>query len=328
MRPKIVLFVTGSLVMSFYGMQAVSTSAVARPPQWLIWLALGAVYVLWGSTYLFIHFMNERMPPLYMASLRFLVAGTILYTIGRLTGEARPTRLQWQSTAVLGVLMLAIGNGAMSLSLQHLPSAMAALLSAMFPIILLTINWIGFNKTRPSWLAMVGLTLGLVGVYLLIKPDKFQTDVSLHEKLVGATFVLFGNLSWAFGTLLSPRLRLPGGFLSSGMQMLIGGLTLLTVSLFIEPVKFFAILDAPRLAIGSLIYLIIFGSLIGYSSYSFLTRNAPPALVSTYAYVNPVVALLLGTTFAGEHITGQALIGAAVIVLGVVLITMGKRANN
>ncbi len=307
-------------------MQAVSTPSSVRNPRLLIWLALGAVYVLWGSTYLFVHFMTERMPPLYMASLRFLAAGAILYTIARLTGQPRPTRALWQSTSVLGVLMLTIGNGGIVLALQHIPTGMAALLSAMFPIILLTINWIGFNKTRPTRLAIIGLVLGIAGVCLLIKPDKFQTAAGLHEQLIGALFITLGNVSWAFGTLLAPRLTLPGGMLSSSMQMLAAGFSLLLISLVIEPVTLLSVLEAPRLAIGSLVYLIIFGSIIGFSSYSFLTRNAPPALVSTYAYVNPVVAMILGASFAGELFSGQALLGAGVIVSGVVLITMGRKA--
>jgi drug/metabolite transporter (DMT)-like permease len=306
-------------------MQAVPTPVVAPPSRLLIWLALGAVYIIWGSTYLFIHLMTEQMPPLYMASLRFLIAGTLLYTYARLTGHARPTRHQWQSAGILGVLMLTIANGAMTLSLQHIPTGFAALLSAMFPIILLTINWIGFNKTRPTRLAMIGLVLGIAGVGLLIKPDNLQSEASLHEKLIGVFFVTLGNLSWAFGTLLSPRLRLPGGLLASGMQMLVGGVLLLIISLITEPVTLWTVLDAPRLALGSLAYLVVFGSIIGFSAYSFLTRNAPPALVSTYAYVNPVVAMILGTTFAGELISGQALLGAAVILSGVVLITLGRK---
>ena len=291
-----------------------------------LWSALLSVYFLWGSTYLFIHFMTEQMPPLYMASMRYIIAGALLYGYTRLTGTPRATRLEWRSAAIVGVLLLTVANGCLTVALQYIPTGVAALLGGLLPVLLLTLNWASFAKKRPSNLALLGLVVGLIGIYFLIKPDKMQTENGLHDNLVGAGLVTFGNFAWAIGTLLAPRVTLPKvGTLSTGIQMLVGGLVLLIISLFTEPVTPWSILDAPAKAIGAMTYLIIFGSIIGFSSYAWLARNAPPQLLATYAFVNPVVAMLLGVTFAHEVFSSQSLIGALVALAGVVLITLGRK---
>lgn len=288
-------------------------------------MALISVYILWGSTYLFIHFMTEQMPPLYMSSIRFLVAGTLLYSYARLTGTPRPTWPQVRSAGIIGLLLLTIANGCLTVALQHISTSIAALLAATMPVFLLSLNWIWFAKTRPSNLALSGLLLGFAGICFLIKPDAVQGTSTTDDNLIGAGLVMIANVAWALGTLFSSRLALPAQIISSGLQMLTGGAILLIFSLLVEPVTPMSILDAPAKAIGSLGYLIIFGSIIGFSSYAWLARNAPPTLVSTYAYVNPVVAMILGTLFAGEILTAQSLIGAAIVVAGVVLVTLGRK---
>lgn len=306
-------------------MQTLSTPAPAKLNPVTLWSALFAVYIIWGSTYLFAHFMTERMPPLYMASMRFLTAGSLLYGYARLTGTPAPTRRDWLSTGLIGLLMLAIANGSITVSLQYLPSGMVALIAAMVPVFVLTLNWVTFQKVRPTNLALLGLLLGLIGVYFLIKPDNLRPTGDLSRNLIGFGLIMMANLAWSLGTLFSGRLSLPGQNISTAMQMLAGGIVLLITSLITEPITLISIVDAPPKALYSLLYLIFFGSLIGFSSYSWLARHAPPQLVSTYAYVNPVVALLLGATFAGEVLTSQSLIGAAIIVSGVVLITLGRK---
>lgn len=296
------------------------------PPKRLtLWLALITVYILWGSTYLFIHFMTEQMPPLYMSSIRFLVAGTLLYSYARLTGTPNPTWTHVRSAGIIGLLLLTIANGCLSVALQYIPTGMAALLAATMPVFLLSINWLGFSKTRPTNLALMGLLLGFVGICFLIKPDKIQGSGTIEANLIGGGLVMIANVAWALGTLYSARLPLPAQVMSSSLQMLTGGIMLLAFSLLGEPVTLISILNAPANAIGSLIYLVIFGSIIGFSSYAWLARNAPPTLVSTYAYVNPVVAMILGTLFAGEIFTAQSLLGAAIVVAGVVLVTLGRK---
>lgn len=306
-------------------MQAVTSPVASTPNRVTLWGNLLSVYILWGSTYLFIHFMTERMPPLYMVSIRYLIAGSMLYGYARLTGTPPPSRLQWRSGGILGIILLTVSNGCLSVGLQYIPSGMAALLGGLLPVYLLTLNWVSFGRKRPSNLALAGLVVGLIGIYLLVKPDKLQSTGGLDAKLLGTGLVALGNFSWAIGTLLTPRLSLPSATISSGIQMIVGGIATLLVSLVLEPVTPWSILDAPPKAIGSMFYLVIFGSIIGFSSYSWLARNASPQLLSTYAFVNPVVAMLLGTTFAGEIFSGQSFIGAIVALAGVVLITIGRK---
>ena len=306
-------------------MQAVTSPVASTPNRVTLWGNLLSVYILWGSTYLFIHFMTERMPPLYMVSIRYLIAGSMLYGYARLTGTPPPSRLQWRSGGILGIILLTVSNGCLSVGLQYIPSGMAALLGGLLPVYLLTLNWVSFGRKRPSNLALAGLVVGLIGIYLLVKPDKLQSTGGLDAKLLGTGLVALGNFSWAIGTLLTPRLSLPSATISSGIQMIVGGIATLLVSLVLEPVTPWSILDAPPKAIGSMFYLVIFGSIIGFSSYSWLARNASPQLLSTYAFVNPVVAMLLGTTFAGEIFSGQSFIGAIVALVGVVLITLGRK---
>ncbi len=289
-------------------------------------LNLISVYVLWGSTYLFIHFMTENMPPLYMAGCRLLTAGLILYPFARLTGHARPTRQQWFAAGLIGVLLLSVANGGMTMAIQYVPTGVAALLAGMLPLFIMVLNWLSFSKVKPTKLALAGLAVGMVGIGLLVKPGGFQATSS--ESWLGIVIIMFCNLSWATGTLLSGHMKLPAQIISSAVQMLVGGGVLLVVSLLFEPVSLFSISHAPDKAIGALIYLIIFGSLIGFSSFAWLARNAPPQLLSTYAYVNPVVAMLLGWAFAGEALTGQSLLSALIIVAGVLLITLGKKKEK
>lgn len=306
-------------------MQAAIPSLTAEPSRVKLWSALTSVYILWGSTYLFIHFMTERMPPLYMASMRYIVAGTILYGYARLTGTPPATRAEWKSAGIVGVLLLTIANGCLTVGIQYIPTGMAALLGGMLPVFLLTLNWFSFGKQRPTNLALAGLVVGLVGIYLLIKPDKLQGTGGIDAKLIGAGLVAIGNFSWAIGTLLAPRVSLPSGTISSGIQMLVGGGVLLGVSLAVEPVTPWSIIDAPAKALGSMFYLVVFGSIVGFSSYAWLARNASPQLLSTYAFVNPVVAMLLGTLFAGEIFSSQSFVGAIIALVGVVLITLGRK---
>lgn len=286
-------------------------------------LNLLSVYFLWGSTYLFVHFMTEDMPPLYMAGWRLWVAGSILYLYARLTGHARPSWQETLSAGILGVLLLGISMGGMTVAIQYLPTGIAALLAGLLPLFLIVINWVAFAKTRPAPMAIAGLLVGVVGIALLVQPGSFKATSS--NSLLGIIIIVCTNVFWATGTLLSARMKLPNQLISSSVQMLVGGTLLLAVSLLFEDVTILSILDAPGKALGSLAYLAFFGSIIGFSSYAWLARNASPQLLSTYAYVNPVVAMFLGWAFAGEVLSGQSFIAGIVILLGVILIVLGKR---
>ena len=211
----------------------------------------------------------------------------------------------------------------MTVAIQYIPTGIAALLGGMLPLFIMMLNWLSFSKVRPTKLASLGLLVGLAGIIMLVQPGGFKATSS--QSWIGITIIILSNLSWATGTLLSGRVSLPTQIVSSAIQMLVGGGLLLLISLVVEPVTLSSISHAPTKAIGALIYLVIFGSIIGFSSYAWLARNAPPQLLSTYAYVNPVVAMLLGWAFAGESLTGQSIVAGLIILSGVVLITMGKK---
>ncbi len=295
----------------------------STPQRTKLVLNLISVYILWGSTYLFMHFMTEHMPPLYMAGCRLLTAGLILYLFARLTGHARPNKQEWLAAGLIGILLLSVANGGMTVAVHYIPTGVAALLAGMLPLFIVILNWLAFNKVKPTKLVIAGLVVGLIGIILLVKPGGFKTTTT--ESWVGICLIMGCNLAWATGTLLSGRMKLPNQMVSIAVQMLVGGGLLLLVSLVVEPVTLTSISQAPTKAIGALIYLIIFGSLIGFSSFAWLARNAPPQILSTYAYVNPVVAMLLGWAFAGEALTGQSLVSALIILAGVALISFGKR---
>jgi drug/metabolite transporter (DMT)-like permease len=285
-----------------------------------VWISLAAVYLIWGSTYLAIRFAIETLPPFGMAAVRFLIAGTILYAGSRLAGAPRPTLPQWRSAALIGALLLLGGNGAVVWAEQRIDSGMAALLIATEPLWVVLLIWARRDGQRPGRAIFTGLGLGLLGMILLVRP---QGDGSLDP--LGVAALIFATLSWAVGSVYSQRAKLPSSsLLSTGMQMLAGGfLFAVTSAIAGEPQRFDPSAVSLRSA-GALLYLIVFGALVAYSAYSWLLRSAPPVLVSTYAYVNPVVAVLLGWALAGEKLTAGTLGAAAIILAGVVLLSLAS----
>ncbi len=294
-----------------------------------MWAALLTVYVVWGSTYLAIRVAvrpdtGEGLPPLLMAGVRFALAGALMLavTVRRPAADGRPDPLgpqQWVATAVVGTALCAGGNGLVSLAEQHIASGLTAVIIATVPMwVALFAGVRGGDRTPPSTLA--GLALGFAGVVLLVGGG------SAHADLRGVTLVLVAALSWASGSFYSSRAALPRRpLVGTGMEMLCGGVVLLAGGLLTG--------EAGRLHLGAvapaswwaLLYLGVFGSVVAYTAYVWLLRTARLSLVTTYAYVNPVVAVLLGTAFAGERLTARTLLAAAVILVGVVLIVSGPR---
>ena len=283
-------------------------------------LALATIYLVWGSTYLAIRLADETLPPLLMASVRFLVAGAILYGWVRLRGGPRPTRGQWLAAAIVGALLLLLGNGAVVWAEQIVPSGVVALLVGTVPLWMAVLDWLRPGGRRPSPFVIVGLLFGFVGVALLVGPDQFVGGGRINP--IGAVIVLLGSFCWAAGSIYARRGHLaPSPLLATGMEMLAGGALLLvfgTVTGEWAAVHPAAISSRSLIA---LVYLITVGSLIGYTVYAWLLRNTSTAITSTYAYVNPVVAVALGWALAGEPLTGRTLLAAAVIVAGVVAIS-------
>lgn len=299
-----------------------TSQSPGSPSRFALGLAFFCVYVIWGSTYLAILFAIETLPPFLMAGVRFLLAGLLVYAWSRLVrGASRPSPLQWRSTAIVGVLMLLGGNGLVVWSEQRIPSGVAALLVGTVPCFMVLLDWLRPGGQRPTGRVVTGLALGLVGLFWLVGPDSVMGGG--RADWLGAGAVVLASLSWAVGSIYSRHGALPSSpFLSTAMQMLAGGAALIAVAVALgEPAE----LDLARVSLRSalgFLYLLIFGSLVAFSAYVWLLRVSTPARVSTYAYVNPVVAVLLGWAFAGEALTLRMLVAAAVIVSGVALITL------
>jgi drug/metabolite transporter (DMT)-like permease len=289
--------------------------------------AFAAVYTIWGSTYLAIRFAVETLPPLLMAGVRFVIAGAILLLWARLrSGAGRPTRRDWITGLISGALLLLGGNGAVVWAEQRVPSGMAALLVAIVPLWMVLLDWVRRGGRRPPGLVFVGLGLGLVGLGLLVGPAALQDRGSIDR--AGAAVLILGSLSWAVGSLYTqaaPRPSSPNT--GAGAQMVAGGLCLLAVALATGEGAQLDLAHASTRSLLGFAYLVTFGSLIGFTAYIYLLAHTTAARAATYAYVNPVVAVLLGWAFANEPVTTRTLVAAAVILAGVAIITVARDTN-
>jgi drug/metabolite transporter (DMT)-like permease len=274
--------------------------------------ALAAVYLIWGSTYLGIAVAVRSLPPLLMLSLRFLVAGGALYAWSARRGT-RPTVRQWRAAFVVGGLLLFVDTGAVAWAEQrHLDTGLTALLCSTVPLWLVGID-AGVSRKRLGGGTVAGIAVGLLGVALLVGPSASRLD------LPAVAAVLGGVVAWAAGSIYARTAPLPERHeLASGMEMIVAGLLLALASLVAgEPFRVHAVSASSLAAVA---YLIVFGSLIGYTAYGWLIRNIPTKIVSTHAYVNPVVAVFLGWLFLGEPITGTMVLAGALVVVSVVLL--------
>ena len=294
--------------------------------------AFAAVYIFWGSTYLAIKYAIETLPPFLMAGSRFVFAGAVLMIWARFTKEYEPPkRAHWKTSFIVGTLLLLGGNGGVVFAEHHISSSLAALLVATEPFWIVLLSWLWLKGARPNLKTILGIALGFFGVWLLINGQN-AGGAGMNSgsmQFFGAIAVMLAALSWATGSIYGLRAPAPkSSLLTAGMQMFSGGLVLLVVSLVTGEWTNFTIAQVSANSWFGVIYLIVFGSLIGFTAYSWLLKNAQPAMVSTYAYVNPIVAVFLGWLIAGETFTGQMLIGAGIIVGSVVLITSHDKGGN
>jgi drug/metabolite transporter (DMT)-like permease len=295
---------------------SVSAQAPARAASGLaVVVALAIVYVVWGSTYLGIRFALEGgWPPLLAVSgARFVLAGSAMYAFLRWRGVAAPTRAQWKNLAAMGALLLLLGNGCVVLAEQHVSSGLAAVAVASVPL------WMGFfgvfYGARPSRAEWLGIAVGFAGVLWL------NAGSSLNASPVGLVMLLVAPLGWAFGSVWSRGRDLPSPFMAAAGQMLCGGAMLVTVGLLRG--EGFTGLPTVQGSLA-LLYLAMFGSIVAFSTYVWLLHHVRPALVSSYAYVNPAIAVALGAWLAGERFTAHDLGAMAVILAGVVTITVAR----
>ncbi len=294
----------------------------------LIVAAFLAVYVIWGSTYLAIRFAVETLPPFLMASARFLVAGGLLYAVRR-RRAGPPERRHWAAAAVTGGLMLCGGNGGVVWAEQFVASDLTALIVATVPLWMVLFDAARPGGERPARLTLVGLVVGFAGVAVLVEPGRGIAGGGVPW---GPALVLLGaSASWAAGSLLSRHLPAPKSHgQGTAMQMLAGGAALLVLGAASGELGELSLAGASARSLASLAYLIVFGSLVAYSAYVWLLRVASPARVSTYAFVNPVVAVLLGWALAGEPLDLRVALATVLVALavGAVIVGRGDRAGG
>lgn len=284
-----------------------------------ILLAIAATWFIWGSTYLGVAIAVRDLPPFLTSGLRNVMAGTLIYGFLRLRGAARPTRAQWGTAAIVGVSLLALGNGAVTWAAQREPSGVIALVVSLVPLWLMVFGWMGARGVRPAGVEVAGIALGLLGIALLVVPHEGGGNVSG----LGLAVLLLSTLAWAGGSLYARTLTpLPVPLLGTGMEMLLGGGAMVLVSAVSGEWGRVTAASFTPSAVTALVYLVLAGSILGFSAYKWLLANVRPALAGTYAFVNPVVAMLLGWAFAGEALTGRLMLAMALIVGAVAIISL------
>ncbi|MEO7597721.1 MAG: EamA family transporter [Opitutus sp.] len=303
-----------------------ATAPSAHPTRSALIFAFGAIYLIWGSTYLGIRIAIETMPPFLMAATRFLTAGVVLLAWLRFRGVAMPNAYQWRINAVIGVFLLLGGNGLVAWAEQFVPSGVTALIIGIQPLFFVLIEWAWPGGTRPTVMTGVALLVGFAGVAWLAAPWATPSHGGLH--VIGVCTILAACLFWAFGSIYSRRSKHGAdAMLAAAVQMITGGIALLLVALARNELS---VLDLPAISQRSwvaLAYLIAVGSLIGFPVFVWLMKNSTPARVATYAYVNPIVAVFLGWLILHEPITPRTIVASVVIIAAVVIITVEKNKS-
>ena len=285
--------------------------------------ALGIVYVVWGSTYLGMAVADRTLPPLLMLSMRFLVAGALLYAFAARRGELaqRPGRREWRAAGIVGAALLVLDTGGVAWAVQRVPSGTAALIVASVPLFMAVIDRVCFGIRLPLG-AVAGIATGLVGVAILAGP-------SGHVDLLGAAVLLFASFAWAAGSAYARVAPLPRGPLAAAaLQMLTAGGLLGVLGAATGEAGRLHPSQVSAASLGALLFLIVFGSLVAFTAYGWLLRNAPTPLLSTYAYVNPAVAVLLGWAFVGERVGGREIAAGLVVLSSVAMLMLAREARE
>jgi drug/metabolite transporter (DMT)-like permease len=293
--------------------------------RWKIVLAFLAVYLCWGMTYLAMRIAVRDIPPHLMSGARFLVAGLVLYLWTRHRGDPKPSVVQWRAAAVVGAFLLLGGNATVAWAEQQVPSGLAAVLIAVAPIWMVGFEW-ARGGPRPGARVITGLLLGLAGVALLVSPNG---DSSTQVNLTGAVMLVLASASWAWGSVYSKSAPLPQSpFLGTSMEMTAGGVLILLAAAAAGQFAQFRPSQVSTEAVLSWLFLVIFGSLVGFTAYIWLLGVTSIAKAGTYAYVNPIVAVFLGWAILDEPVTARTLIAALVILIGVALVNIDWKPGS
>src|SRR5882724_7321169 len=305
----------------------VNQGVTDKPAKMAVIAAFFAIYFLWGATFLAMRFAVKTLPPFYMTGTRHLTAGVILYGWCRLKGIPPPTRIQWRSAAIIGLLMLVFGNAMVVRAEQWIPSGLAALLIATISLWLVLLDWLWIKNIRPNKGIIVGLIVGFMGIFLLVGPAKLAGERQVD--LFSAGLLIMAALAWAAGSIYSRHAPLPrSALMITGMQSTAGGILLFIAGSITGEWSRLDLNLVTTKSVLSLGYLIVFGSLVGFTAYMWLLKHSSAAKVGTYAFVNPVVAVLLGWLFAGETLNLRTLIASVVIITAVALITIYRPSKN
>ncbi|MBI5157984.1 MAG: drug/metabolite exporter YedA [Acidimicrobiia bacterium] len=290
----------------------------AMPHRSLVAFSLVTVYVVWGSTYLALRYGLEGFPPFLMGGIRLVVAGTALYLIARWRGSAAPARIEWRNALLTGTILFIGGLGFVTMAEDNgVGSGLVASAVAVMP--LWAALWSGLFGRWPTRLEWIGLAVGLAGVAMLSREGDFQGSP------LGTVLMVLSPLMWAFGSVITSRLRHPKGLMGSAAQMLGGGVSLTIVGM----VRGERIVGTPGVrAWLALAYLAVFGSLVAYTAYAYLLAHTRPAVATSYAYVNPVVAVVLGVSFGDEVVGGWTYAGLPIILLGVALVGLAQMRRS
>ncbi|MEX2110479.1 MAG: EamA family transporter [Gemmatimonadaceae bacterium] len=284
--------------------------------------AFASIYVVWGSTYLAIRYTVETMPPFVMAGTRFLISGVLLYAWSRWRGAPPPKLLQWRNATIAGAFLLLGGNGGVVWAEQTVPSGLTALLVSILPFWLVIIEWARPPRRRPSTAVLIGLVVGFLGIVVLVGPGSMGSN---GVSILGAAVLIFASLSWAIGSFWSRDADMPeSGLMTTGMEMLGGGLLLFLAGVVTGELTNFDVRAISTASWVGWIYLIVFGSLIGFTSYIWLLDKVSPARLGTYAYVNPIVAVILGWAIAGETLSVRTGVAAVIVICAIALITTAR----
>ena len=299
-----------------------TTDSHRHAPLWLVIAAFAAIYVIWGSTYLGIRYAVESIPPFLMAGSRNLVAGLLLFVFSCVRERSGlPSRIQWRDAAIAGALMLAIGNGCVTWAEQTIPSGVTALLVALTPVWMVLFDWLRPKGTRPGVLVIVGLVVGFVGVSLLARKNGHGAGSAYGW---GVAALMASSIGWSLGSIFNRSANKPASpFLSVSMQMMCGGVLLLVAALAGGELKNFSFAQVTWLSFGAWFYLMVAGSIVAFTAYVWLLHVSTPARVSTSAYVNPLIAVLLGSTIGREPFSREMVVAAVMIIAAVVLVLRG-----